>query len=49
MGADTANAVLVGLLVRHRGPLAAGVASGGYAIYPAALSASSVESMSPTW
>ena len=40
MGADTANVVLVGLLVRHRGPLAAGVASGGYAIYPAALNAS---------
>jgi hypothetical protein len=32
--------VLVGLLVRHRGPLAAGVASGGYAVYPAALNAS---------
>ena len=40
VGADTANVVLVGLLVRHRGPLAAGVASGGYAIYPAALNAS---------
>jgi alpha-1,2-mannosyltransferase len=40
VGADTANIVLAGLLVRHRGALAAGVASGGYAIYPAALSAS---------
>jgi alpha-1,2-mannosyltransferase len=40
VGADTANVVLVGLLVRHRGPLAAGVASGGYAVYPAALNAS---------
>jgi len=40
IGADTANVVLVGLLVRHRGPLAAGVASGGYAVYPAALNAS---------
>jgi hypothetical protein len=40
VGADAANVVLVGLLVRHRGPLAAGVASGGYAIYPAALNAS---------
>jgi alpha-1,2-mannosyltransferase len=40
VGADTANVVLVGLLVRHRGPLAAGVASGAYAIYPAALNAS---------
>ena len=40
VGADTANVVLAGLLVRHRGPLAAGVASGVYAVYPAALNAS---------
>src|ERR1700723_1670074 len=40
VGADTANVVLVGLLVRHRGPLAAGVASGVYAVSPAALNAS---------
>jgi alpha-1,2-mannosyltransferase len=40
VGADTANVVLIGLLVRHRGPLAAGAASGAYAVYPAALSAS---------
>ena len=40
VGADTANVVLVGLLVRHRGALAAGVASGVYAVYPAALNAS---------
>jgi alpha-1,2-mannosyltransferase len=40
VGAETANVVLVGLLVRHRGPLAAGVASGLYAVYPAALNAS---------
>jgi alpha-1,2-mannosyltransferase len=40
VGAETANVVLAGLLVRHRGALAAGVASGGYAIYPAALNAS---------
>jgi Glycosyltransferase family 87 len=40
VGADTANVVLIGLLVRHRGPLAAGVASGGYAVYPPALNAS---------
>jgi len=40
VSADTANVVLVGLLVRHRGPLAAGVASGVYAVYPAALNAS---------
>jgi alpha-1,2-mannosyltransferase len=40
VGADTANIVLAGLLVRHRGPLAAGVASGVYAVYPPALNAS---------
>ena len=40
VGADTANVVLAGLLVRHRGALAAGVASGAYAVYPAALNAS---------
>src|ERR1700726_3216022 len=37
VGADTANVVLVGLLVRHRGPLGAGVASGGRAGYPGRL------------
>lgn len=41
VGADTANVALVGLLVRHRGPLAAGIASGGYAVYPPVLNASS--------
>src|ERR1700730_13296381 len=41
VGADTANVVLAGLLVRHRGPLAAGLASGVYAVYPAVLTASS--------
>jgi alpha-1,2-mannosyltransferase len=40
VGADTASVVLAGLLVRHRGSLAAGVASGVYAVYPAALNAS---------
>jgi alpha-1,2-mannosyltransferase len=40
VGADTANVVLAGLLVRHRGALAVGVASGVYAVYPAALNAS---------
>jgi hypothetical protein len=40
VGADTANVILAGLLVRHRGVLAAGVASGVYAVYPAALNAS---------
>lgn len=39
-GADAANAALLGLLVRHRGSLAAGLACGGYAVYPAALNAS---------
>src|SRR3984885_16134138 len=39
VGADTASVVLAGLLVRHRGSLAAGVASGVYAVYPAALNA----------
>ena len=40
VAADTANVAVIGLLVRHRGPLAAGLASGGYAVYPAALAAS---------
>jgi alpha-1,2-mannosyltransferase len=40
VGADTANVILAGLLVRHRGSLAAGLASGLYAVYPAALNAS---------
>jgi len=35
--ADTANVVLLGVLVRHRGPVAAGVACGLYAVYPDAL------------
>ena len=35
--ADTACIVLLGLLVRHRGPLAAGIACGVYAVYPDAL------------
>ncbi len=39
-GADAANAALLGLLVRRRGALAAGLACGGYAVYPAALTAS---------
>jgi hypothetical protein len=38
--ADTACVALLGLLVRHRGPLAAGVACGVYAVYPDALVAS---------
>ena len=47
VSADTANVVLIGLLVRHRGPLAAGVASGGYAVYPAALNASQTLLLEP--
>jgi hypothetical protein len=35
--ADTACVVLLGLLVRHRGPVAAGIACGIYAVYPDAL------------
>jgi hypothetical protein len=35
--ADTANVVLLGVLVRHRGPATAGVACGLYAVYPDAL------------
>ena len=35
--ADTANVVLLGVLVRHRGPVTAGVACGLYALYPDAL------------
>ncbi len=37
VGADTANVVLLGVLVRHRGPLAAAVACGLYAVYPDAI------------
>jgi len=40
VGADSACVALLGLLVRHRGPLAAGVACGVYAVYPDALVAS---------
>ena len=36
-GADTACVALLGLLVRHRGPVAAGIACGIYAVYPDAL------------
>jgi hypothetical protein len=40
VAADTACVALLGLLVRHRGALAAGVACGVYAVYPDALKAS---------
>jgi hypothetical protein len=45
--ADTANVVLIGLLVRHRGALAVGLACGGYAVYPAALVASQTLLLEP--
>ena len=45
--ADTANVVLIGLLVRHRGTLAVGLACGGYAVYPAALIASQTLLLEP--
>jgi alpha-1,2-mannosyltransferase len=35
--ADTACVALLGLLVKHRGPVAAGIACGVYAVYPDAL------------
>jgi len=35
--ADTACVALLGLLVKHRGPVAAGIACGIYAVYPDAL------------
>jgi hypothetical protein len=37
VGADTANVVLLGVLVRHRGPLTVGAACGGYAADPDAI------------
>ena len=37
VAADTACIVLLGLLVRHRGAVAAGIACGIYAVYPDAL------------
>jgi alpha-1,2-mannosyltransferase len=40
VGADCACVALLGVLVRHRGALAAGVACGLYAVYPDALVAS---------
>ncbi len=39
VAADTANVVLLGVLVRHRGPLTAGIACGVYAVYPDAITA----------
>ena len=47
IGADTANVVLLGLLVRHRGALTAGIAGGLYAICPDALVASHTFMLEP--
>jgi alpha-1,2-mannosyltransferase len=45
--ADTACVALLGLLVRHRGPVAAGIACGIYAVYPDALIASQTFMLEP--
>ena len=47
VGADTVNVVLLGLLVRHRGALTAGIACGLYAVYPDALVASHTMLLEP--
>jgi hypothetical protein len=39
VAADVANVALIGVLVRRRGPLAAGIACGAYAVDPDALTA----------
>ncbi|HSZ40875.1 MAG TPA: hypothetical protein VK817_13025 [Trebonia sp.] len=39
VAADVTNIVLIGVLIRQRGPLAVGIACGIYAVYPDALSA----------
>ena len=45
--ADTACVALLGLLVRHRGPVAAGIACGIYAVYPDALVAAHTFMLEP--
>ena len=45
--ADTACVVLLGLLVRHRGPVAAAIACGIYAVYPDALAAAHTFMLEP--
>jgi hypothetical protein len=45
--ADATCVVVLGLLVRHRGALAAGLACGIYAVYPAALNASQTFMLEP--
>jgi alpha-1,2-mannosyltransferase len=47
VGADTVNVILLGLLVRHRGALTAGIACGLYAVYPDALVASHTMLLEP--
>jgi alpha-1,2-mannosyltransferase len=47
VGADTVNVALIGLLVRHRGALTAGIACGLYAVYPDALVASHTMLLEP--
>jgi hypothetical protein len=46
-GADTACVALLGLLVRHRGVIAVGVAAGVYAVYPDALVAAHTVMLEP--
>jgi hypothetical protein len=45
--ADTACVALLGLLARHRGPVAAGIACGVYAVYPDALAAAHTFMLEP--
>jgi alpha-1,2-mannosyltransferase len=45
--ADTACVALLGLLVRHRGPVAAGIACGIYAVYPDSLTAAQTFMLEP--
>jgi alpha-1,2-mannosyltransferase len=45
--ADTACVALLGLLVKHRGPVAAGIACGVYAVYPDALIAAQTFLLEP--
>jgi len=47
VGADVANIALIGVLIRRRGPLAAGIACGLYAVYPDALVAARTFMLEP--
>jgi len=47
VGADTACVALLGVLVRHRGPVTAGVACGIYAVYPDSLVAAHTLMLEP--